>query len=168
MQLFKRHSGDERIENERNRIYKEGYIVVLFICLASIIVKYLYYGFDLKLVLTEFIVLLISSLYIAIRSISLGLYSDAVEVHDRSSKLSMNMKNLIIGLGLGLAFAIFFGIRSAVLYGDSESQSILYFLLVFFVSLILYVPLFFVIFFVGHNAANKASQQVHKDDPEER
>lgn len=168
MDLFKSHFGDERIENVKNRLYKEGYVLIVLICVASVIVKDIYFGLAIKHVITEMFILFISSLYIGIRTISLGLYSDQVEVHDRRSKMSMNVKNLFIGLGLGFALALFIGIRSAVLYGDTTSQSIWYFIIVFCATLMIYVPLFIVIFFVGHNAANKASQHVNGNDPNER
>jgi hypothetical protein len=38
--------------------------------------------------LTELIVILAGSIYFGVRSVMLGIYSDEVEVHDQTSKMS--------------------------------------------------------------------------------
>lgn len=156
---------DERIVNIQNKIYKEIYMLVMLICLASVIGKFIMLGMDTS-VITELAILLASSLYYLIRSASLGIYSDAVEVHDRTSKFKMSTKNIITGSVMGVGLALFFGLRSAVLYADGGLQSLWYFVLVAFVSLMIYVPLFLALTFGLHTVANKASAHVNKDDLE--
>lgn len=137
----------------------------MLISLASIIVKFVMLGKDTP-VITEIVILLASSLYYLIRSASLGIYSDAVEVHDRTSKFKMSTKNIIAGSALGLGLALYFGFRSATLYADGGLQSLWYFVLVAFVSLMIYVPLFLLLTFGLHKAANKASMHVNKEELE--
>jgi len=60
-----------------------------------------------------------------------------MEAHDRRSKISMSKINILIGIGTGIAIAIFFGIRSSILYG-SDTNRLEYFTMVFFASLIIY------------------------------
>lgn len=161
----KRKQMDERIVNTQNKIYKEIYTLVMLICLLSVIVKFLALGTDTS-VITEVVIMLASSLYYLIRSVSLGVYSDAVEVHDRSSKFKMSTKNIVAGSTLGLGLALFFGLRSASLYADGTTQSLWYFILVFTVSLMIYAPVFLLLTFGLHMAANKASTYVNKDELE--
>ncbi|MNJ32774.1 DUF6773 family protein [Paenibacillus bouchesdurhonensis] len=156
---------DERIVNTQNKIYKEIYMLIMLICLGSVIVKYAVLDMD-RLLITEIVIMLASSLYYLIRSVSLGVYSDAVEVHDRSSKFKMSTKNIVAGSIFGLGLALFFGFRSATLYADGAMQSLWYFILVFAVSLMIYVPVFLLLTFGLHMAANKASTNVTKDELE--
>lgn len=156
---------DERVVNTQNKIYKEIYTLIMLICLLSVIVKFVAMGTDTS-VITEVVIMLASSLYYLIRSVSLGVYSDAVEVHDRSNKFKMSTKNIVAGSAFGLGLALFFGLRSATLYADGTMQSLWYFILVFAVSLMIYVPVFLLLTFGLHTAANKASTNVNKDELE--
>lgn len=158
---------DERIVNMRNKIYKEAYVFVVLICCLSVIVKYILYGPNIGAVATELIVLLLPSLYYGIRSAFLGLYSDEVEMHDRTSKLPFSLKNVLIGLGFGVALALFIGIRSAITYGDGGAQSWWYFTIVFAASLMIYIPLFVGIMAFGHALANKASKAAAAEELDE-
>ncbi|GED16222.1 DUF6773 family protein [Aneurinibacillus migulanus] len=166
MKLFslKRTPMDERIVHTRNMLYKEAYIIAMLLCFVSLVAKYIIYGPNIGVVATELIILMLSALYYGMRSVFLGLYSDEVEVHDRTSKLSMSKKNVIWGLGFGIAIAAFLGIRSAVVYGDGGVQSLWYFIIVLFASLMMYVPFFVGIMAIGHTLANKASKKaIHED-----
>jgi hypothetical protein len=164
---FRHNQTDERIVNTRNMIYKEMYRVVTLLCLASIIVKYTIYGPNTGMIATELVILLLSALYYGVRSVILGLYSDEVEVHDRTSRVSLNAKNWVLGLGLGIAIAAFFGIRSAIIYGHGGMQSVWYFVIVFFAALMMYVPLLVVVLAGSHALANKVSKKAAQEKLDE-
>ncbi|MFF2092359.1 DUF6773 family protein [Paenibacillus sp. NPDC058174] len=159
-------TGDERLDQVRNKLYAEAYWLVVIICYVSAVVKLIRFGTDYKLFLTEFIILAATSVYIGIRSILKGVYAAKAELKDRRSRMSRSKKQLISGLVLGLGIAIFFGVRSAVLYGD-DSTRFVYFLSVFAFSIIFYIPLFLIILWLGHAALRKASQSMGPKDDEE-
>ena len=157
---------DERILNMQNQIYREIYLLVMGICLLSVIAKQYIFDLDIKQALTELIILLITGVYYLVRAASSGIFSDEVEIHDRNSKVPMNSKNVYFGLGFGLLISLFFGIRSAIVYGDGYLQSILYFVTVTFVSLMIYIP-FLIIFFAGSfSAAKEVSKKAAEKDLE--
>src|SRR5699024_9106082 len=95
----KTKTDDERITNTENKIYKEMYFIVLIICILSVSIKVYVHGFHTKLIYTEIAILLAQGIYYTYRSVSLGIYSNEVELHDRKSKLSYEKKNLLIGMG---------------------------------------------------------------------
>ncbi|GGG73139.1 DUF6773 family protein [Paenibacillus radicis (ex Gao et al. 2016)] len=161
-----RSTGDERLDQVRNKMYAEAYWLVVLICNVSAIVKIIRFGPDYKLFITELIILVVSSLYIGLRSIFKGVYAAEAELQDRRSRVSRSKKQIISGLVLGLGIAIFFGVRSAVLYGD-DSTRLWYFLTVFAFSIIFYIPLFLMILWLGDAAARKASQSMGPKDDEE-
>lgn len=155
---------DERITNTQNRIYREIYLIISAICLLSIFTKFFLYEISLKLVITELIIILFSSIYYIIRAVSLGIFSDEMEIHDRNSKIPMSSKNIYFSLGIGVAAGIIFGVRSAIIYGDGYLHSIYTFAIVFFASLVIYLPFFLVIIVVPYFAAKRASQKVSEKD----
>ncbi|WP_276914269.1 DUF6773 family protein [Aneurinibacillus aneurinilyticus] len=169
MKLFntKRAAMDERIVHTRNMLYKEAYIVAILLCSISVVTKCIIYGLNIGATITELSILFLTALYYGIRAVFLGLYSDEVEVHDRTSKLSMNKKNMIWGLGFGVVMATFFGIKSALMYGEGNAQSLWYFILVFFASLMIYIPFFVGILAILHALAYKASKKVIDKDLDE-
>lgn len=155
---------DERILNASNKIYKEAYFFTIIIALISIIVKFFINGVDYNLVITELIIVGVPAFYYTIRTIQLGIFSDLSEVHDRKSKMSINLKTVIIGFTIGIGVALFFGIRSAILYGD-ETNRLWYFILVFFASFMIYCPIFVggvAIFNVTANSLSK--KNVNKEE----
>lgn len=163
---FKKNSvEDERIVNLKNKLYKEVYTLIMIICSISVIIK----SFALprtEPVWLEMLIMLGGSLYFGIRSVALGIYSDEVEVHDQRSKISFSMRTAIWGLVIGVALALFFGIRSAVLFGnDNSATELKYFFSVFLVSLIIYIPLFVGVNWLIHYGANKVSQKMSQNDP---
>lgn len=168
MRLFnlKKKTMDERIENTKNRIYKEVYVLIMVICFISIGVKDYLYGANTKYVITEILVIFLSVLYYAIRTVWLGIYADEIEVHDRTSKLPVNTINIIIGLVAGVVIAIFFGIRSSVLYGNSSNR-LWYFIIVFFASIMMYCPFLIAFIAIGDSAARKASKKITKKHEDE-
>ncbi|KOP79654.1 DUF6773 family protein [Cytobacillus solani] len=158
---------DERMINMQNKIYKEIYTIVMILCLISIVTKYYLYGIDAKIVTTELIILFVSGIYYTVRAASIGIFSDEVELHDRNSKVPMSSKNVYIGLGLGVIIGLFFGIRSAIVYGSGLLNSIFYFVIVFFATLMIYLPLFLVLFAGGFSVAKKASIKATEKDLDE-
>ncbi|MET3506666.1 DUF6773 family protein [Halalkalibacter oceani] len=168
MNLFKGSASvDERIVHLQNKIYREIYMLVLLICIGSIVVKTIIHGVQLGLVVTELVILFSQGVYYAVRSANLGVFSAEVELHDRESRLSMNKKNIIIGLAVGVVIALFFGIRSAIVYGEGAAQSFSYFGIVFLASLIMYVPVLVLILVISHQAALKRSERAIERELEE-
>lgn len=163
----KKRVGDERIVQLQNVIYREMYTIVSVLCLLSIAVKYYMYGIDVKQVAIELIILLVQGLYYLGRAMSLGIISDEIEIHDRASGVPMSKKNVWIGLGTGSVLALFFGVRSAIVYGDTLSTQLAYFASVFFASFMIYVPLFVIVIMIYHYAAKKAGQKSAEEEEDE-
>lgn len=156
---------DERIVNLKNKLYKEVYTLIMIICSISVIIK----SFALprtESVWLEMLIMLGGSLYFGIRSVALGIYSDEVEVHDQRSKVSFNKRNVLWCFAIGFILALYCGIRSAILYGNNNSATeIKHFIIVFFATLIINVPLFVIVSSVIHYSANKVSQKMSQNDP---
>lgn len=169
MSFFKNKMKDERITQTQNKIYRELYYLVLIICAGSIAIKAYYFGFDSSHFATELVILFSQGVYYLYRLTKLGVYSDQVELHDQSNKTRMSTKNIIVGICLGVIMAVFFGIRSAILYADGGLQMMYYFLLVFAVSFMIYVPFLLAFFGLTHYQANKQSKKAADrklDNPE--
>ncbi|ADC51526.1 hypothetical protein BpOF4_17425 [Alkalihalophilus pseudofirmus OF4] len=162
MALWNKKPVDERITTIQNKIYREIYYLVMLITLASVIFKFITIGTSLNVVLTEVLILLGASTYYLIRSASLGIYSEEVEIHDSNSKVTRNKKNFYWGLALGLVLALIFATNSAINFADTSQQAIYNFILVFIVSLFIYAPFFIAFSVVTHNAAKKRSDQVNQ------
>ncbi|OAB44431.1 DUF6773 family protein [Paenibacillus glacialis] len=160
----KKKSVDERIVNTRNKLYKETYILVYILFGISVIVKILYFDQNIRMMITEIVIFGVASLYYGTRSILLGLYSDEVEIHDQRSKLPMSIKNVIWGLGIGVALALCFGIRSAIVYGDGGLHSLQTFFIVFIASIMIYIPFLSVAMLLTHHFANQASKKAAQKD----
>lgn len=133
---------DERIENIRNKIGLEAYLITLAIALLSLVGKFYLYGHSIGGVALELLIVLGTGAYSGIRLLLLGVYSDEVELHDRTNALSMSKKNLFIGLGSGGLLALYFGINSALRFATTAQERVSYFFVVFFASLMIYMPLF--------------------------
>lgn len=107
MKWFKRNAvEDERIVNMKNKLYKEVYTLIMVICSISVIIK----SFMLtttESVLLEMLIIIGGSLYFGIRSVTLGIYSDEVEIHDQKSKVSFSKRTAISGLVIGVVLALF-------------------------------------------------------------
>ncbi|MBY0121262.1 DUF6773 family protein [Bacillus sp. S/N-304-OC-R1] len=158
---------DERVLNMQNKIYREIYLLIMGICFLSIVVKMYIFNLEPEQSITEFIILLISGIYYTVRATRLGIFSDEVEIHDRNCKIPMSSKNVYFGLGFGLLMSLFFGVRSAIVYGDGYGNTIFTFVLVFFVSLMMYVPFFLIVIVGPFSAAKFASKKVAAKDLED-
>lgn len=168
MGLFKKRLQDERVVAEQNAIYREIYILIITILTISVIYKSYSSGVSLDLVGTEIIAAIASSIYYSFRASQKGIMTSEVEMHDTKSKWNYQTKTILTGVFFGVALALLFGINSAVNYADGTQQAIWYFFLVFFVSLMIYVPFLFLVTFVSYNLAknrsDKAVQKQLEDD----
>ena len=63
---------DERVEQAKSKIYSELMLIIFYIVVASFCVKALYFHMDLKQCATEYIILILTPIYQAIRSRQLG------------------------------------------------------------------------------------------------
>jgi len=161
MRLFKQTKViDERIVNLKNKIYAEVFIIVTIICSLSSIVKYFFLDKGIEDIVTELIILIFSSAYYTYRSMQLGIFSAEVEIHDATSKWPRRKKNLVGSIIGGVVIALIFGINSAVRYGDNLGQSIEYFFMVTFVSLMIYLPFLIITLVIGHDTLYKKSDDV--------
>lgn len=136
---------DERLENSRNKLYKEIYFIISAICLLSLVIKTYILETGIEGIVLELLILLVSGVYFLARSIFLGLYWDEVELHDRKSKTPMSSKAIYTSGGFALVIAILMGINSAVSYADSSAQGLWYFVLVLLVSIMIYFPILLIL-----------------------
>ena len=166
-QFFKtNHHGDERITHEKNKIYKECYMLCQVICLASIILKSLFNeSGNFMLILPEFLILIVPNLYSFIKSVFLGLYSEEVELTDKVNKLSTDTKLTLSSLLPGIILGLLIGIRNSLLYAEDTQTRIYYFILIFFTVILFYVPITFAISFTTHTLGKEISKK--KSIPEE-
>ena len=63
---------DERVERAKSKIYSELMLIIFYIVVASFCVKALYFHMDLKQCATEYIILILTPIYQAIRSRQMG------------------------------------------------------------------------------------------------
>lgn len=63
---------DERVEQAKSKIYSELMLIIFYIVVASFCVKALYFHMDLKQCATEYIILILTPIYQAIRSRQMG------------------------------------------------------------------------------------------------
>ncbi|MFE4130565.1 DUF6773 family protein [Peribacillus sp. YIM B13482] len=166
MDLFKRTKKikDERVEHVRNKIYKEMYHVILAICLVSALFKLYKYGAGSGELYLEFVIIVAGGLYYLARSIFLGVLWDEVEMHDRTSKTPMSRKTIFGTVALALIIAIILGVNSAVSYADSSSQGLWYFVLVSFVSVLIYLPILLLFFGGIYLLAKKIGMKNSEDN----
>ncbi|SNT16646.1 hypothetical protein SAMN05444672_10820 [Bacillus sp. OK838] len=166
MDLFKRTKKikDERVENVRNKIYKEMYHVILAICLVSALFKLYKYGAGSGELYLEFVIIVAGGLYYLVRSIFLGVLWDEVEMHDRTNKTPMSRKTIFGAVALALIIATILGVNSAVSYADSSSQGLWYFILVSFVSVMIYLPILLLFFGGIYLLAKKIGMKNSEDN----
>ncbi len=168
MDVFKRtkKNTDERIENIRNKIFKEMYYVVMTICLISVFFKMYKFGIGesalMEEAILELVILIVGGVYFLARSIFLGVFWDEVEIHDRTSKTPMSKKTIRRSVGLAFLIAIIMGVNSAVSYADSTTQGFWYFIQVLFVSLMIYLPILLILFGGIYMLAKKISMTSRK------
>lgn len=165
---------DERIVTAQNKIYREIYFLVMAVCLISIGFKFFQYGFGsgVNSIFTELAILFLQGVYYTSRGASMGVLSDEVEMHDRKSRVPMKWKTLLWGGVFGVIIAIFFGLNSAFNYADTTAQAYSYFFMVFFVSLMIYIPFLVLLsgstFLAAVNRSKKVAEKELDEDEIER
>lgn len=141
MRWFQSKPKDERVEQAKNQIYRELFVVVAVLCFLSILVKQFMEIEAYGGVAPELTIIIVMLLYYMVRGWQLDIFSAEREMHDRSSRIPMTAKNFIYAGAGGVAISLYFGTRSAILYADGAAQSFNYFFLVAAVSLVIYIPL---------------------------
>jgi len=151
----------------QNKVYKEIYLIIYLICIASIVIKFIKHGFIVENVLTECIILVAAGIYYSFRVSQLGIFSDEIEMHDTNSKYSYKAKTIFIGVIFGVIIATIMGINSAYNYADSTGEAIYYFFLVFFVTLCIYAPVFIIGMLASLSSLEKKSKKANEKMLEE-
>ena len=161
MGLFKRKVIDERVQNTQNKIYREIYYIVSVICFISLIAKTVIYGRGVEHVATELVILAACGIYYSFRGMYSGVLSEEVEIHDANSKYRFSTKTIFLGILCGVVIALAMGLNSAINYADNNVQALEYFFMVFFISLIIYVPFLAIFLYVSYQSAIKKSKQIN-------
>ncbi|QAS51301.1 DUF6773 family protein [Halobacillus litoralis] len=164
---FRRKQQDERVTNLQNKVYRELYMFVTIVAVLSLIIKTIN---DDRNIWTELIILIGGGVYYLIRVSSLGIFSDEVEMHDRSSKIKLNKKNFIVSLVVGIGFSLTLAIRNSQRYADSAGEEISFFLMIFFTCMAIYIPVMLGIIVVPYKLAKNKSDRVNDaqlDDDED-
>jgi uncharacterized membrane protein len=164
---LKKKQKDERLTNLQNKIYREMYILVVVICGLSVLYKQFLVEGETQHLWTEIIIFSVSSLYYLIRSTMLGIFSDEVEMHDRSSKMSFSKRNFLISLFLGVGFSLFLAIRNSLKYADSTQEAFSFFFVILFACLMIYIPVLFGIMVLPYAVAKYKSDKINERELEE-
>jgi uncharacterized membrane protein len=164
---LKKKQKDERLTNLQNKIYREMYILVVVICGLSVLYKQFLVEGGTQHLWTEIIIFSVSSLYYLIRSTMLGIFSDEVEMHDRSSKISFSKRNFLISLFLGVGFSLFLAIRNSLKYADSTQEALSFFFVILFACLMIYIPVLFGIMVLPYAVAKYKSDKINERELEE-
>lgn len=102
---------DERVLQINYKIQSEAYVLVLFLATASIIVKSYVLDFAFSQYVVEFGIIVLSTLYISIRSMMLGNnFVSTTKSGKRLTVLAIVVLSLIIG--------VITGVKNYTLYGD--------------------------------------------------
>jgi len=143
---------DERVLQLNNKIQSEAYILVSFLAVASIYIKTYVMEIPVTQCVTELVVIILSTLYIAIRSVFLG-----YEFMDNSKRSKILTVTAI--LVLSLTVSIINGFKNYSLYGDhytgiSDGHFIAV-LIITFISSVIFMTATFVLL----HGFNKAAQR---------
>lgn len=102
---------DERVLQLNYKIQSEAYLLVLFLATASIIVKSYVLNFAFSQYVVELGLIIVSSLYISIRSMMLG---NNIVSTTKNDKLLTVLSIVVLGLIIG----IITGVKNYSLYGN--------------------------------------------------
>lgn len=142
MKFFKRKkTEDEWLVQTKNQIFAEIYFIVVLIAVISFIVKYFFLHQSFQNVVTELVLLLAIGVYYGFRSVQLGVHAAEIELKERKRKHASLKYNLVIALAVGFVIALAFGLHSAIRYAEGMAQMATYFVVTFFASLVIYMPI---------------------------
>ncbi|UOQ44410.1 hypothetical protein MUN89_21730 [Halobacillus salinarum] len=171
---FREKKVDERVATLQNKIYRELYSLVVIICGISLVYKVFFAEAANPNIWTEVIILVGGAVYYLVRASALGIFSDEVEMHDRSSKLKLNTKKFMLALLVGIGISLIFATINSQLYGDSTDETIYFFFLILIACLLIYIPVLFGIMVLPYVVAKYKSDKVNEqqmedlDDEDER
>lgn len=106
---------DERVLQLNNKIQKEAYILVLILAIASICIKSHVMGMPFAQYVTELTIIILSTLYIAVRSMLLG-YNF---MNDSKSSIILTISAILV---ISLAISIINGVKNYSLYGNKYTS----------------------------------------------
>lgn len=165
---FKKKPQDERVTNLQNKVYRELYTFVAIMGVLSLVIKTMMGD---RNIWTELIILVGGGVYYLIRVSSLGIFSDEVEMHDRSSKIKMNKKNFIVSLVIGVGFSLSLATVNSLRYADGSGEAISFFLTIFFTCIVIYIPVMLGIivvpFILAKNKSDRVNDAILEDDDED-
>lgn len=143
---------DERVIQLNNKIQKEAYLLVLFLAVASICIKSYVMEMPVKQYMTELAIIILSTLYIAVRSMFLGYEF----MNDTKSSKILTVLAILV---LSLAVSIINGIKNYSLYGNKYTGILdghfIAVLVVTFISSVIFITATFALLY----GVNKAGQR---------
>lgn len=164
MNFFKKNKmEDEWLVQTRNKIFAEIYVIIVLIAAVSLIVKYFFLQTGFISIVTEFIILLVISIYYGIRSVYLGVYAAEMEMKERKGKIFSRKRSIMIAIFIGVGIAIVFGLNSAIQYADGFPQNITYFFITFLASIMIYMPLSFLFIVIGDEMVRRKSKKIAEE-----
>ncbi len=153
---------DERIVGLTNKILGETYFIVMLLLIVSILIKSYIMKMPFTHCITELGVIILSTIYIVIRSMLTG-----------NTLLNTSKRNRILTilaiLGLSLAVAIYNGAKNYFTYGDQYSGVLdfhfLAVLAVTFLSSAAFISLAYLFLYLCHIRGNrKMEKEILSDD----
>ncbi|GGF22862.1 hypothetical protein GCM10010954_22080 [Halobacillus andaensis] len=167
LSFTKKKPQDERVTTLQNKIYRELYYVIVLICAGSLVYKSIQGGAIIDHIWLEMLILIGGGIYYLARASHLGIFTDEVEMHDRSSKIKLNTKNFITSLLVGAGISLFFAVNNSLKYGETTQETIFYFFLILITSLIIYSPVLFGLFVVPSLIAKHKSDRMNERELED-
>ncbi|KMM37992.1 DUF6773 family protein [Guptibacillus hwajinpoensis] len=168
MKLFsKRKVLDERLSGLQNGIFRELYSIVVGLCGLSIFYEQFFGEVGLANIWLELVIIIGGGAYYMIRSSMLGIFTDEVEMHDRSSKWKMSTKNIVISVLVGLGISLTFATINSQRFGETRGETIEFFFTIFFTCIMIYIPFLFAILVLPYAFAKYRSDKVNKQELED-
>ncbi|GIN13681.1 MULTISPECIES: DUF6773 family protein [Shouchella] len=163
----KKNFYDERIEQEKNKIYREIYYLVIGLCVLSVIVKFFMFEWGTAPIYTELLILVGIPIYYVVRSAKTGIFSEEIEVHDGESKWSFDGKMAGAAIIGGVAISIVMAINSVVQFAQGPGEAWYYFILVFITSMMIYTGIIGGIVLLSYLYLKNKSQKVAESTKDE-